>query len=88
MFPHDENIVTIDQLMYYDPKGLATLKHVLPTIDTTVNIVSLSYMYVVIQSLFIGIPLIDTFLSLLPPPSTTEILDFCTITSGKVLTSS
>ena len=40
MFPHDGNIVIIDQLMYYDPKGLATLKHILPTIDTNIDSVS------------------------------------------------
>ena len=26
MFPHDENIMTIKQLMYYDPKGSTTLE--------------------------------------------------------------
>ena len=41
IFPHDGNIMTIDLLLYYDPKGLATLGHVLPTIDTTIESVSI-----------------------------------------------
>ena len=36
MFLHDGNIVTFDQLTYYNPQGPATLKHVIPTIDTTI----------------------------------------------------
>ena len=41
MFPHDGKIVTISQLTYYDPKGLPTVEHVLPIVDTTNESVSI-----------------------------------------------
>ena len=34
MFPHEVNIVTIDQLTYHDPQGLTTPTNVIPTITT------------------------------------------------------
>ena len=34
MFPHEGNIVTVDQLTYHDPQGLTTLANVIPTITT------------------------------------------------------
>ena len=41
MLPIDGKIMTIDQVMYYNPKGLTTLYHVIPTIDTTIDRVSI-----------------------------------------------
>ena len=88
MLPHDGKIVTINQLTYYDPKGPVTPKHVLPTIKTTIDSVSIPSLPVVGQWLFTGAPLMDTFLSLPPPPSIADISDSCTIASGKLPTSS
>ena len=34
MFPHELNIVTVDQLTYHDPQGLTTPTNVIPTINT------------------------------------------------------
>ena len=45
MFPHDGNIVTVDQLTYYDPQGPATSEHVIPTIDTTIDSVHPFHIY-------------------------------------------
>ena len=33
MPPHERNILNIDQLMYYDPKGLACMNHVLLMVE-------------------------------------------------------
>ena len=35
MFPHEGNIVTVDQLTYHDLQGLTMLGNVIPTITTT-----------------------------------------------------
>ena len=80
MFPRDENIMTIDQLAYYGTKGLATLEHILPTINTTIDIVSIPFMFVIGPGLFSSTPMTKTFFSLPPPPSPTNILDLYTIT--------
>ena len=34
MFPHEGNIVTIDQLTYHDPQGLTAPTNIIPTITT------------------------------------------------------
>ena len=34
MFPHEGKIVTVDQLIYHDPKGLTTPTSIIPTITT------------------------------------------------------
>ena len=34
MFPHEGNIVMVDQLTYHDPQGLTTPANVIPTITT------------------------------------------------------
>ena len=34
IFPHEGNIVTVDQLTYHDPQGLTTPTNVIPTINT------------------------------------------------------
>ena len=82
--PHDGKIVTIDQLMYYDPKVPTTQEHVLPTINTTIDSVYIASLSIIGPGLFIDAPLDDTFLSLPPSPSTAEISHWCTITSSKI----
>ena len=47
MFPHDGNIMTMDQLTYYDLQGLATLDHVIHTIDTTIESIDIPSLSVV-----------------------------------------
>ena len=76
MFPHDGKIMTMDKLTYYDPKGLATPKHVIPTIDTTIDNVSIPSLSAVGPDLFANAPMTNTFLSLPPPPSMTDISKF------------
>ena len=73
MFPHGGKIMTIDQLMYYDLKGPATLEHVLPTIKTTIDRVSIPSLPFVGSGLFSSAPMTNTFFSLPPPPSLTNI---------------
>ena len=34
MFPHEGNIMTVDQLTYHDPRGLTTLSNVIHMINT------------------------------------------------------
>ena len=34
MFPHEGKIMTVDQLTYHDPQGIAALANVIPTINT------------------------------------------------------
>ena len=61
MFPHDGNIATIDQLTYYDPKGLTTPEHVLPTINTTIDIIYIPSLSVIGRGLFTNDPLMTPF---------------------------
>ena len=88
MFPHDGKIVNINQLTYYDPKGLTTLEHVLTMIDTTIDNVSIPSLSIVGLGLFTNSLLKDTYFSLAPPPSSNGISYLCTITSGNIPTSS
>ena len=88
MFPHDGKVVTINQMVYYDPKGSTTPEHVLPTIDTTIDSEVVPSLLVVGLGLFTDTHLNDTFLSLSPPPSMIEISDLYTITSSKLSNSS
>ena len=78
--------MTIDQLTYYNPKGLTTPEHVLPTVNTTIESVSIPSLSVAGLGLFYNAPLMKTLLSLQPPPLSTEISDFCTIMFGNVPT--
>ena len=34
MFPHEGNIMTVDQLTYHDPQGLTAPTNIIPTINT------------------------------------------------------
>ena len=68
MFPHDGKIVTIKKLTYYDPKGMATLKQVLPTINTAIHSVSIPSLSVIGSGFFSNAPMKDTYLSLPPLP--------------------
>ena len=88
MFPHDGKIVNFDQLTYYDPKGLATPEHVLLTIISTIDTISIPSLYAIGPGLFDNTPITDTFFSLPNPPTSTEVLDLCTITSSNILTTS
>ena len=64
MFPHDGKIVKVEQFTYYDPQGLTTLEHVIPTIDTTIDNVYIPSLFSIGTCLFTGAFLNDTFLSL------------------------
>ena len=80
--------MTIDQLTYYDPKGPTTLEHVLPTIETTIDIISIPFLFVIVPSLFTRSLLMESFFPLPPHPSMVDISYLCTITYGKNFKSS
>ena len=61
MFPHDGKIMNIDQLMYFDMKGLATPKDSLPTIDTTIDSVSIPSVSIIGLGLFSNAHMAYTF---------------------------
>ena len=84
MFPHDGKIVTVNELTYYDPKGMAMSEHILLTISSTIDSVSIPSLCVVGPGLFSNTPMMDTFLSLPTSPTSTEVLDLCTITSSTI----
>ena len=88
MFPHNGKIVSVDQLTYYNPKRMATPEHILPTVDIVIDNASIPSLYVVGLGLFSNTPMMDTFLSLPPPPSPTHVSYFFTITSGTISTTS
>ena len=88
MFPHDGNIVTIDQLTYYDPKGSSTPEHVLPTISLTIDNVSIPSFSTIVPGLFSNTLTRDTFLFLQPLPTPTEVSYYYTVTSSTILTTS
>ena len=86
MFSHDGKILTVDQLTYYDPKGPATPKHVIPTIDITIDIISIPSLSAVGPGLFSEVPMKDTFPSLPPSTMLTDTTGLCTISSSTIPT--
>ena len=52
MFPHDGNIVSMDQVTYHDPHGPMALANIIPTIDTALNITTTTPLLNVAHELF------------------------------------
>ena len=66
-FPHNENIVMVDQLTYHDLQGPITPANVIPTIDTTFNSVTPPSLLTVGSNLFVDTSMMASF-PLVPPP--------------------
>ena len=78
--------MTTEQLTYYDPQGLTTLEHIITTIDTAIDSMSIPSLSAISLGLFAYTPMTTTFSTLPPPSMLIEIMDLCSITSSTILT--
>ena len=84
MFPHDGNIVMVDQLTYHDPQGPTAPVTVIPTVDTsfdnapTPSLLALSPQLLTYTSM-------TNYFSFFPPPlAPSKTMDLCMLSSSTI----
>ena len=82
MFPHDGNIVTMDQLTYHHPHGPTTTEIVIPTVHISINNITIPSMMVFGPILFVDTSMMASFPSLPPSLASSETKYLCVISSN------